>query len=84
MANRFPLIGNSVTKRLEELTSGDNLNLSQSGVYDGTGVGTGGQVLYSTGDGIEWGDVPAEIDTTYTIGAEDGVDGKKIIRLKKK
>jgi hypothetical protein len=81
MANRFPLIGNSVTKRLEELTSGDNLNLSQSGVYDGTGVGTGGQVLYSTGDGIEWGDVPAEIDTTYTIGAEDGVDGKKIIRL---
>jgi hypothetical protein len=81
MANRFPLIGNSVTKRLEELTSGDNLNLSQSGVYDGTGVGTGGQVLYSTGDGIEWGDVPTEIDTTYTIGAEDGVDGKKIIRL---
>ena len=81
MANRFPLIGNSVTKRLEELATGDNLNLSQSGIYDGVGVGNEGQILYSTGDGVEWANVPAEIDTTYSIGAEDGTDGKKIIRL---
>jgi hypothetical protein len=81
MANRFPLIGNSVTKRLEELAVGDNLNLSQSGIYDGAGVGNEGQILYSTGDGVEWANVPAEIDTTYSISAEDGTGGKKIIRL---
>lgn len=81
MANRFPLIGNSVTKRLEELAATDNLNLSESGIYDGTGVGNPGQILYSTGEGIEWANVPVEIDTTYSISAEDGSSGKKIIRL---
>jgi len=57
MANRFPLIGNSVTRRLEELVVGDNINLSQSGIYDGSSAGTLGQVLKSTGSAVVWEDL---------------------------
>jgi hypothetical protein len=57
MANRFPLIGNSVTRRLEELVAGDNINLSQSGIYDGSSAGTLGQVLKSTGNAVVWEDL---------------------------
>lgn len=81
MANRFPVVANSTIRRLEELPSSDNLNLSGSGIYDGSGVGTAGQQLYSTGTGIEWADQPPEYDTLYSISAADGTAGKKIIRL---
>lgn len=54
MANRFPLIANAITRQLEELKVGDNLNLSQSGIYDGTSSGTAGYVLTSTGSSISW------------------------------
>jgi hypothetical protein len=81
MANRFPVIANSDIRRLEELTEGDNLNLSGSGIYDGSGVGNEGQQLYSTGDGVEWRNQPVEYDTLYSISALDGTTGKKIIRL---
>jgi hypothetical protein len=81
MANRFPVVANSDIRRLEELPSADNLNLSGSGIYDGVGVGTAGQQLYSTGTGVEWDDQPPEYDTLYSISAADGTAGKKIIRL---
>jgi hypothetical protein len=81
MTNRFPVIANSDIRRLEELAEGDNLNLSGSGIYDGSGVGIEGQQLYSTGSGVEWKDQPTEYDTLYSISAEDGASGKKIIRL---
>jgi len=54
MANRFPLIANAITRQLEELKVGDNLNLSQSGIYDGTSSGLAGYVLTSTGSSISW------------------------------
>lgn len=81
MANRFPVVANSDIRRLEELPSADNLNLSGSGIYDGVGTGSVGQQLYSTGTGVEWGDQPPEYDTLYSISAADGTTGKKIIRL---
>jgi hypothetical protein len=32
MSDRYPLIANSETNRIEELASGDNLNLDNSGI----------------------------------------------------
>lgn len=81
MANRFPVIANSNIRRLEELASGDNLDLSGSGIYDGASVGVEGQQLYSNGSGIEWRNQPTEYDTLYSISAVDGDPGKQIIRL---
>jgi len=54
MANRFPLIANAITRQLEELQVGDNLNLSASGIYDGTSSGIAGYVLTSTGSSVSW------------------------------
>lgn len=36
MANRFPLIANSSDSKIYELPSGDNLDLTGSGIYNGT------------------------------------------------
>jgi hypothetical protein len=38
MADRFPLIANSSTGRIEEITSGDNLNLQGSGITSATTI----------------------------------------------
>ena len=38
MTDRFPLIANSETKRIEELAPGDNLNLQNSGIVGATTV----------------------------------------------
>ena len=116
MANRFPLIGNSTTRRLEELVAGDNINLAQSGIYDGVSAGTTGQVLKSTGTSVVWedlsitltneqvqdafsvlltGNTETNISVTYddannvlnfvanayAISAIDGATNKKVIRL---
>jgi hypothetical protein len=38
MTDRFPLIANPTTKRIEELASGDNLNLQNSGIVGATTI----------------------------------------------
>ena len=69
MANRFPLIvDSSGAAAIKELASGDNLDLTGSGVVGAGAVdltnltvggaqGSDGQVLTSTGSGIDWEDV---------------------------
>lgn len=58
MAYRFPLVVNNSTTVVGELQSGDSLNLTLSGIYDGASTGTNGQVLKSTGgNGVVWGTV---------------------------
>lgn len=54
MANRYPLVINNSTTLVGELETGDNLNLSSSGIFDGSSIGSAGQVLKSTGTGIQW------------------------------
>lgn len=58
MSNRFPITVNTSTNRLEELPTSDNINLTGSGIYDGSSIGANGQVLTSTGTGISWEDAP--------------------------
>jgi hypothetical protein len=55
MANRFPLTFDTTNNRIEELKSGDSLNLFGSALLDSTGVaGSLGQVLSSTVSGTLW------------------------------
>lgn len=54
MANRYPLIANAVTRQLEEVKTGDSLNLTQTGIFDGTSTGLAGYVLTSTGSTVSW------------------------------
>jgi len=55
MANRFPLVINNNSTLVGELIQGDAVNLALSGIYDGVGTGTSGEVLTSTGSvGVAW------------------------------
>lgn len=55
MANRFPLTFNPSTNKIEELKSGDALDLTSSILLDSTGQpGSSGQVLQSTVTGTLW------------------------------
>lgn len=63
--SRFPLIVNSVSKKIEELISGDNLDLTGSGIYAGGSIGTAGQYLKSNGTTVLW-DTPGDVYLTAT------------------
>jgi hypothetical protein len=65
MANRFPLIVNPISKKIEELVSGDNLDLTGNGILAGSSLGTSGQYLKSTGVGLVW-DNPGDVYLTTT------------------
>lgn len=68
MANRYPLVINNSSTLVSEVQAGDNLNLSGSGIYDGSSTGSNGYVLSSTGSGVSW-IRPAEVylNDTQTI-----------------
>jgi hypothetical protein len=68
MANRFPLIVNSTTKKIEELVAGDNLDLTGNGIIANSSSGTSGQYLKSTGTTVVW-DNPGDVylNATQTI-----------------
>jgi hypothetical protein len=63
MADRFPLIVNSTSKKIEELISGDNLDLSGNGIAISGSTGTSGQYLKSIGTGLLW-DSPGDVYLT--------------------
>jgi hypothetical protein len=65
MANRFPLIVNPISKKIEELIASDNLDLTGSGIYAGGSVGTAGQYLKSNGTTVLW-DTPGDVYLTAT------------------
>lgn len=90
MANRFPIVvESSGVSSLLELPSGDNLDLTGSGIVNVGTVGlsnltiagqqgTNGQLLTSTGSGVGWSNPPeggrwTQISST-TLTAADNVD----------
>tara|TARA_Y100000004_G_scaffold68391_1_gene76743 strand:+ start:28 stop:1908 length:1881 start_codon:yes stop_codon:yes gene_type:complete len=87
MANRFPLIVNPDTKEIQELAQNDNLDLTGNGLYAGGSLGQNGQVLTTNGTTVEWrtltggggGGGGLDLDTTYTIEAEDISDGANLM-----
>ena len=64
MADRFPLIVNSVSKKIEELVSGDNLDLTGNGLIVSGNTGAG-KYLSSNGNTVFWGD-PGDVYLTQT------------------
>lgn len=61
MANKYPLTVNTTFNRIEELALGDNLDLSNSGIYANGSVGTAGQTLASNGSSVYWS-TPVSVD----------------------
>ena len=64
MADRFPLIVNSVSKKIEELVSGDNLELTGNGIIVSGDTGSG-KYLTSNGSTVFWGS-PGDVYLTQT------------------
>jgi len=78
MANKFPVVVNtSGDHELAELPSGDNLDLTGSGISISGAQGSAGQVLTSTGSAVAWGDVGGAFNdfaiktANYTAVAKD-------------
>ena len=63
MADRFPLIVNSVSQKIEELISGDNLDLTGNNIKASGSVGANGQYLKSDGSAVVW-DTPGDVYLT--------------------
>ena len=59
MADRFPLIVNAVSQKIEELISGDNLELTGNNIVIGGDTGAG-KYLTSDGSVVSWG-VPGDV-----------------------
>ena len=59
MADRFPLIVNAVSQKIEELISGDNLELTGNNIVIGGDTGSG-KYLTSDGSVVSWG-VPGDV-----------------------
>ena len=69
MADRFPLVVNETSRKIEEMISGDNLNLTGNGISINGSSGTSGQYLKTIGNGLEWdnpGDVYLDASQTVT------------------
>ena len=64
MADRFPLIVNSVSKKIEELVSGDNLDLTGNGIIISSDTGAG-KYLTSDGTTVFW-DSPGDVYLSQT------------------
>ena len=54
MADRFPLIVNAASKKIEELVAGDNLDLTGNGIIISGDIGDEGQFLRSDGAVVGW------------------------------
>ena len=64
MADRFPLIVNSTSRKIEELVSGDNLELTGNGLII-SGDSGAGKYLTSDGTTVFWGN-PGDVYLTQT------------------
>jgi len=62
MADRFPLIVNAVSKKIEEIVAGDNLELSGNGIVISGDYGAG-KYLKSDGSQVLW-DTPGDVYLT--------------------
>ena len=65
MADRFPLTVNQSSRKIEEMISGDNLDLTGNGIAISGNTGTSGQYLKSDGTVVVW-DTPGDVYLTAT------------------
>ena len=69
MADRFPLIVNAVSQKIEELISGDNLELSGNNIVISGDAGAG-KYLTSNGTVVSWG-TPGDVYLTQNQTLEN-------------
>ena len=69
MADRFPLIVNAVSQKIEELISGDNLELSGNNIVISGDTGAG-KYLTSNGSVVSWG-TPGDVYLTQNQTLEN-------------
>ena len=82
MADRFPLIVNSVSKKIEELVSGDYLDLTGNGVIVSGDTGAG-KYLTSNGTTVFW-DSPGDVYLTQNQTITNKTfEGNKLFILRK-
>lgn len=65
MADRFPLIVNATSRKIEELVAGDNLDLTGNGISISGNTGTTGQYLKVDSGVVTW-DNPGDVYLTLT------------------
>ena len=65
MADRFPLIVNATSRKIEELVAGDNLDLTGNGISISGNTGTTGQYLKVDSGIVAW-DNPGDVYLTLT------------------
>jgi len=70
MADRFPLIVNESSRKIEEMISGDNLDLTSNGIAISGNTGNTGQYLKSDGGVVTWGD-PGDVYLTLSQTLEN-------------
>ena len=68
MADRFPLIVNAVSQKIEELVAGDNLDLTGNNIVV-SGSPSAGKYLYSDGTVVSWAS-PGDVYLTQTQTTE--------------
>lgn len=73
MANKFPLIADG--SAIKELPSGDNLDLTGSGISISGGQGTNGQLLQSNGSTVLWADAPSGGGGAWSVVSSTTVSG---------
>ena len=71
MADKFPLIANTSAQQIQEISSGDNLNLLGNSIVGVVSITTSGNV--SVGGTITYEDV-TNIDSVGVITARDGIN----------
>ena len=76
MADRFPLIVNATSRKIEELIAGDNLDLSGNGISINGSIGNADQYLKSDGFTVSWGN-PGDVYTTQTQTVSNKTVGKQ-------
>ncbi|MFZ9204434.1 MAG: hypothetical protein ACO22L_00930 [Candidatus Nanopelagicaceae bacterium] len=59
MADRFPLIVNAVSQKIEEIVAGDNLDLTDNGIVIGGDTGEG-KYITSDGTTLSWESIGTE------------------------
>ena len=64
MADRFPLIVNAVSRKIEEIASGDRIEFTGNGIVI-SGDGGNGKYLTSNGNTVFWG-TPGDVYLTQT------------------
>lgn len=70
MADRFPLIVNATSRKIEELVAGDNLDLTGNGISVSGNTGNTGQYLKVDSGVVTW-DNPGDVYTTAVQSLEN-------------